>query len=337
MFAIIMERDKMRLQARNLSTCLGAVALCGALSSPAGAAGTDYPAHEIRFIVPWAPGGSTDIVGRALQHLAAKDGYKLVVENLAGASGSIGLAKVARSEPDGYTLGFGTTSTLVLHAQGITDLRPDQFTTIASASVDPMVLVVPKDGPATIEAFLDNMKENPGKISIGTSGANNISHLFAVMTSRAAKVPFIHVPYTGGSRVVTDLAGHQISAGVLKPSESKAQMDAGIIKPLAVYAQERLSFMPDVPTFKEKGYDVFPYGQVTQASYVVTPSGIPEPIRVKLVADFRKIIQSEEFQSFARQNGFFVEDSTGKALQKEIADMQVSFDKMGTQIFNSNK
>ncbi|HTK00693.1 MAG TPA: tripartite tricarboxylate transporter substrate binding protein [Bordetella sp.] len=327
----------MTLPAINPWIRLGAIALCGALSATAAAADASYPAHEIRFIVPWAPGGSTDIVGRALQHLAAKDGYTLVVENLAGASGSIGLAKVARSPADGYTLGLGTTSTLVLHTQGITDLRPDQFTTIASASIDPMVLVVPKDGPATVEAFLDNMKKNPGKVSIGTSGANNISHLFAVMTSRAAQVPFIHVPYTGGSRVVTDLGGHQITAGILKPSESKAQMDAGIIKPLAVYAEERLSFMPDVPTFKEKGYDVFPYGQVTQASYVVTPAGIPEPIRQKLVAEFRKIIQSDEFQSFARQNGFFVEDSTGTKLQKEIADMQTSFDKMGTQIFNTSK
>jgi len=313
----------MTLPAINPWIRLGAIALCGALSATAAAADASYPAHEIRFIVPWAPGGSTDIVGRALQHLAAKDGYTLVVENLAGASGSIGLAKVARSPADGYTLGLGTTSTLVLHTQGITDLRPDQFTTIASASIDPMVLVVPKDGPATVEAFLDNMKKNPGKVSIGTSGANNISHLFAVMTSRAAQVPFIHVPYTGGSRVVTDLGGHQITAGILKPS--------------AVYAEERLSFMPDVPTFKEKGYDVFPYGQVTQASYVVTPAGIPEPIRQKLVAEFRKIIQSDEFQSFARQNGFFVEDSTGTKLQKEIADMQTSFDKMGTQIFNTSK
>ncbi|MGB6103314.1 MAG: tripartite tricarboxylate transporter substrate binding protein [Pusillimonas sp.] len=327
----------MRSPLRKLASCLGAVALCGLLSVPAAAADADYPSREIRLIVPWAPGGSTDILGRVLQQLAAKDGYRLIVENLAGASGSIGLTRVARANPDGYTLGLGTTSTLVLHTQGITDLSPEQFTTIASASVDPMLLLVPKDGPDTIEAFLDNMKDNPGKVSIGSSGSNNISHLFAIMAAQAAQVPFIHVPYTGGSRVVTDLGGGQISAGVLKPSESKGQMDAGVIKPLAVFAQERLSFMPDVPTFKEKGYDVFPYGQVTQASYVVAPAGIPEPVREKLVAQFRKVIQSDEYKSFALQNGFFIEDSTGTALQKQIADMQASFDKMGTQIFSSDK
>ncbi|MGB3289419.1 MAG: tripartite tricarboxylate transporter substrate binding protein [Burkholderiaceae bacterium] len=326
----------MRLSFSKLASCLGALALCGLASASAAAADANYPNREIRLIVPWAPGGSTDILGRVMQQLAAKDGFKLIVENLAGASGSIGLTKVARAAPDGYTLGLGTTSTLLLHTQGLTDLRTDQFTSIASASVDPMLLLVKKDGPDTLEAFLENMKKNPGKVSIGSSGANNISHMFAVMAAKAAGVPFIHVPYTGGSKVVIDLGGGQISAAVLKPSESKAQTDAGVIKPLAVFAQERLSFLPDVPTFKEKGYDVFPYGPVVQGSYVVAPAGIPEPVREKLVAEFRKMIQSEEYRTFGLQNGFFVEDSTGKAFEKQINDMQAAFDKMGTAIFKSN-
>jgi len=323
----------MALPCRKFLSCL---AVASALAAPAAQAADAYPAHEIRLIVPWAAGGSTDIVGRAIQQMAAKEGLRLVVENVPGASGSIGLAKVARADADGYTLGLGTTSTLLLHTQGITDLRTDQFTPIAMASIDPMLLLVPKDGPATVEAFLDHMKKNPGKVSMGTSGANNISHLFTIMTGRAANVPYIQVPYTGGSRVVTDLAGHQITAGVLKPSESKGQIDAGIIRPLAVYAQERLSFMPDVPTFKEKGYDVFPYGQVTQATYVVGPAGLPEPIRQKLEAAFGKVIRSPEFRAFADQNGFFVEDSIGDQLKQEIDAMQASFDKMGSGIFSSS-
>lgn len=332
----------MTYSSRRLLPRLAAAIVGSALGASAWAADTKsghdaYPAHEIRLIVPWAPGGSTDIVGRKLQRLVADEGYNLVVENLPGASGALGMAKAARAPADGYTLVLGTTSILPLHTQGISDLRPDQFSYIASVSIDPMLLLVPQDGPKTLEAFLDNMKHNPGKVSIGTSGSNNISHLFTIMVSRAAGVPYIHVPYTGGSRVITDLMGHQTSASVLKPSESKAQTDSGMARPLAVFADERLPFMPNVPTFKEKGYNVFPYGQTTQATYLIAPAGLPEPIRRKLVAVFQKAIQSADYQAFARDNGFFVENSTGNALQKEIFDMQAAFDKMGSKIFTTSK
>jgi tripartite-type tricarboxylate transporter receptor subunit TctC len=294
-----------------------------------------YPSHEIQFIVPWAPGGSTDIVARKLQSMVAADGLKLIVENFPGATGTIGLARVARAAPDGYTIGMGTTSTLSLAAQGLTDLRTDQFTTIASASIDPIILVVPKNGNTpTLESFLQRMKDNPGKVSIGTPGSNNIGHIFSVMAARAAGSTFIHVPYTGGGRVIIDLAGKQIDAGALKPSESRSQIQAGLVMPIAVFSDERLSFFPNVPTFKEKGYDVFPYGPIVQKTYVVTPAGLPVPIRDRLVAAFRKAIQSDDYKKFANENGFFIDDVTGPALDKEINDMQASFNTMGTKIFS---
>ncbi|MGP1614387.1 MAG: tripartite tricarboxylate transporter substrate binding protein, partial [Pollutimonas bauzanensis] len=225
-----------------------------------------------------------------------------------------------------------TTSTLSLAAQGLTDLRTDQFTTIATASIDPIMLLVPKDGNTpTLESFLERMKANPGKVSIGTPGSNNIGHIFAAMTSKAAGVDFIHVPYTGGSRVIVDLAGKQIDAGALKPSESRGQIEAGLVTPIGVFSDQRLSFFPDVPTFKEKGYDVFPYGPVVQMTYVVAPPGLPEPIKEKLIAVFRKAIQSDRYKAFAEQNGFFVEDVTGAALGRKIDGMQTSFNTISTK------
>lgn len=313
-----------------------AVLLISVAAGTALAADPAYPSREIRFIVPWAAGGATDVATRALGRVLADEGFRLIVENVPGNTAQIGLAKVAGAAPDGYTLGMGTSSTLALAGQGLTVLKPGQFTAIAVASVDPLLLLVPANGPATLEAFLAHMKKNPGKVSIATPGNNNVNHLFAVMTARAAGTEFINVPYQGGARVITDLAGKQVDAAVLKPSESRTQIEAGLVKPIAVFAQERLSFYPAVPTFKEKGFDVFPYGSVSQLSYVVAPAGLPAPVREKLVAVFRKAIQSPQYKAFAAQSGYFVEDVTGGELDKQLVQMQKAFDVVGAKVFKQN-
>src|SRR5665647_640869 len=180
-----------------------ATVLIGVWSVCALAADQAYPAREIKMIVPWASGGSTDIAARYLQKLVAEDGFRLIVENVPGASATIGLTRVANATPDGYVIGMGTSSTLSLASQGLTPLRIDQFTSIVNASTDPLLLLVPTAGGATtLEAFLEHMKQNPGKVSMGTSGNNNITHIFCIMTAQAAKTSFIHVPYPGGARVI---------------------------------------------------------------------------------------------------------------------------------------
>lgn len=298
------------------------------------AADLPYPAREIRMIVPWASGGSTDIAARFLQKLLAEDGFRLIVENVPGASAIIGLTRVANAAPDGYVIGMGTSSTLSLAAQGLTPLRVDQFMSIANASTDPLLLLVPTaGGPPTLEAFLEHMKENPGKVSMETSGNNNTTHIFCIMTEQAAKTGFIPVPYPGGTRVITDFVGKHIQAAVLKPSESKSQIDAGLARPTATFTEKRLSWYADVPTFKEKGYDVFPYTPVVQMSYVVAPAGLPPPIREKLIAVFRKAIQSPQYKAFAEQNGFYVDNLNGAAHEAELVSMQKAFRTVGTKIF----
>ena len=256
-----------------------------------------FPNKEIRFVVPWNAGGSNDIAARALAQLAAEQGVRVIVENVPGATGSIGMSKVANAEPDGYTIGMGTSSTLALIAQNLTPLRNEQFAPIARVTMDPLVLLVPANSPvATLEGFIGHLKKNPGKVSIGTPGSNNLNHIFAVMAGRAAGVDVIAVPYTGGSKVIADLAGKQIDAAVLKPSESKAQIDGGLVKPIGVFANERLKALPEVPTFKERGFDVFPYGPLVQMAYIVAPAATPQPVRERLTAIFGKAIQSAKFK-----------------------------------------
>jgi tripartite-type tricarboxylate transporter receptor subunit TctC len=311
------------------------IAILASFSACALAAAPVFPEKEIKFIVPWSPGGSNDVAARALQKIVQDEGFRVIVENIPGATGIIGLTRLANAAPDGYTIGISTTSTLTLAAQGLTTLRPDQFTHIARVSVDPLLLLVSHNGPATLEAFIDTMKKNPGKVSIGTPGNNNVNHIFAAMTARAAGVDFINTPYPGGAKVIADLAGNHIQAAVLKPSESKSQIDAGLVKPIAIFSENRVPFYPNVPTFKEKGYDAYPYGQVTQMAYIVAPAGLPAPIRERLTTVFRKAIQSERFKTFASANGFYVDDMTGAKLETEVVNMQKNMTTVAAKVFKA--
>ncbi|MDS1139086.1 tripartite tricarboxylate transporter substrate binding protein [Pusillimonas sp. SM2304] len=297
----------------------------------------DFPARDIQFVIPWNAGGSNDIAARQLQNIMQKQSdVNLIVENVPGATGSIGMTRVARSAPDGYTVGMGTSSTLAQIAQKLTPLQNDQFTPIARVSVDPLILLVPENSPASdLKGFLEYMKKNPG-VSIGTPGTNNLNHIFAEMTARAADTSYINVPYTGGAKVIIDLAGNQIQAAVLKPSESKGQIDAGKVRPLGVFANERLEVMPDIPTFKELGYDVFPFGPLVQMAYVVAPAGIPEEARAKLITLFSKAIESQEFKSFADQNGVVISPLNGEDLTKEINDVQNTLNSVAAQVFKKD-
>lgn len=297
-----------------------------------------FPAKEIKLVVPWNAGGSNDLAGRLLSQLLAEQGVKLVVENVPGATGSIGMTRVANAEPDGYTVGMGTSSTLALIAQGLTPLKNEQFAPIARVTVDPLVLLVPTSAPTgTLENFVAHVKRNPGKVSVGIPGTNNLNHVFAVMTGRAAGTDVIAVPYTGGAKVIVDLAGKQVEAAVLKPSESKAQMDAGLVKPIGVFANERLGAMPDIPTFREKGFDVFPYGPLVQMSYLVAPVATPPAVVERLTTIFGRAIQSAKFKAWAEGGGAVVDNLTGASLGREVSSVTRSLAEVGKKVFVSEK
>jgi tripartite-type tricarboxylate transporter receptor subunit TctC len=312
-----------------LVTVSAAVVIC----APSWSA-DQFPSKEIRLVVPWNAGGSNDISARALAQILGEKGVRVIVDNVPGATGAIGMQRVANAAPDGYTVGMGTSSTLALMAQGLTPLRNEQFTAIARVTTDPLILLVPaasKQG--SLELFVDHAKKNNGKISIGTPGSNNLNHIFAVMSGRVVGSEVLVVPYTGGSRVIADLAGQQIDAGVLKPSESKAQIDGNLVKPIGVFANERLKVLPEVPTFKEKGYDVFPYGQLVQMAYIAAPANLPPDVHAKLINLFQGAIQSAKFKAVADQGGALVDDLTGPALSQTIVAMEKTLKEVGKQVF----
>jgi tripartite-type tricarboxylate transporter receptor subunit TctC len=298
----------------------------------------DFPNREIRLVVPWNVGGSNDISARQLSKILASDGITLVVENVPGATGTIGMTRVANANPDGYTIGMGTSSTLAMIAQGLTPLKNDQFAPIARVTTDQLLLLVPAASPAKdIDSFGVMVKKNPGKISVGTPGSNNLNHIFAVMTGNVVNSEVNVIPYTGGSKVVVDLAGKQLDAAVLKPSESKAQIDSNLIRPLGVFANERIKTLPNVPTFKEKGYNVFPHGPLVQMAYLVAPAKTPPQVQEKLIAIFSKAIQDPRFRSASEEGGASVDNLTGKALEKEIVDVTNTLAVVGKKVFTEQK
>ncbi|MDB5620833.1 tripartite tricarboxylate transporter substrate binding protein [Tardiphaga sp.] len=311
---------------------LGLVLGCWSLPSHAQ---SNFPQKDITFIVPWNAGGSNDVAARALDPILREHGIKIVIENIVGATGVIGMKRVATSTPDGYTIGMGTSSTLALIAQNKANgLTNGAFTHIARVSTDPLMLLVASTGPIkTLPDYIANMKAKPGKVTIGTPGNYNLNHIFASMTARAAGVDYVNVPYTGGSKVVADLIGQHVDSGVLKPSETLGQIQDNLLKPLGVFANERLEMFPDVPTFKEKGIDVFPYGPVVQMAYVVGPANLPDDVRTRLTTAFRAAIQDQRFKEFAKKNVFLVDDMTGDALAKEVDIVASAIGKVAAQTF----
>jgi tripartite-type tricarboxylate transporter receptor subunit TctC len=320
------------------NTAVALACLAATLQTTASHAQSGFPQRDINFIVPWNAGGSNDVAARALDPILREQGIKIVIENVVGATGTIGMRRVASAAPDGYTLGMGTSSTLALIAQGKTPLKNTDFTHIARVSTDPLMLLVSTKAPQkSLDDFIGYMKSKPDKVSIGTPGSYNLNHIFASMTARAAGVNYVNVPYTGGSKVVADLLGQHVDSGVLKPSETLGQIQDNLLKPLGVFANERLEMFPDVPTFKDKGFDVFPYGPVVQMAYVVAPANLPADVRTRLITAFRNAIQDPRFKEFAKKNVFLVDDMTGDALTKEVDSVAGALGTVAEKVFPKEK
>jgi tripartite-type tricarboxylate transporter receptor subunit TctC len=308
--------------------------LVAALQATASHGQTNFPQRDITFIVPWNAGGSNDVAARALDPILREHGIKIVIENVVGATGVIGMKRVANAAPDGYTLGMGTSSTLALIAQGKAPLKNSDFTHIARVSTDPLMLLLSaKSEQKSLDDFIKFMKGNPDKVTIGTPGNYNLNHIFASMTARAAGVNYVNVPYTGGSKVVGDLLGQHVDSGVLKPSETLGQIQDGLLKPIGIFANQRLEMFPEVPTFKEKGFDVFPYGPVVQMAYVVAPANLPDDVKTKLISAFRAAISDPRFKEFAKKNAFLVDDLAGDALTKEVDSVATALGTVAAQVF----
>lgn len=295
----------------------------------------NFPTKEIKLIVPWGPGGATDLMARAMQPIfKQKFGVTLVVINKPGGGSAVGLTELITSKPDGYTLGIASSSILSLMALDEVKWETDRFTNIALVSEDPLLLLVKAGGQfKTLDDFMRYVKANPGKVTVGTSGSRNVNHALAVLAAEIVGSEIRQVPFDSGSKTMAALLGGHIDAAVLKPSETMTQINSGEALALGVFRDKRLSVLPNVPTFKEAGYDVFEAGRIAQVSYIVAPAGLPKDIREKLSEMFREVLSSKEFQDFAAANGFIAEPMTGSELDTMLSNLYKALKQVATKVF----
>jgi tripartite-type tricarboxylate transporter receptor subunit TctC len=280
-----------------------AILLAGATVAPLGA--QTYPNKPIRFVLPFPPGGPTDILGRILgQKLAERLGQPVIPENRPGAGANIGLEIGAKARPDGYTITLASPSLSIsptlykkLNYDPVKDFAP-----IALVAEIPNVLLVRPDLPAkTLKELVDYAKANPGKVNFGSGGIGTSNHLASELFKTLAKIDIVHVPYKGSNQAMIGMLAGEVTMVVVGLPPSQAQIQAGKVRALAVLSDERLPSFPAIPTSKEAGIDSF---EVTTWYGMLAPAGPPRDIVNRLNGELVKIIAMPDTKEKMQNAGF---------------------------------
>jgi tripartite-type tricarboxylate transporter receptor subunit TctC len=285
----------------------GLASLSASVWTPPAFAQGRYPDRPIRLIVPFAPGGATDVVGRLWAQKIGPALGTVVTENKASGGGALGASEVARARPDGYTFLFGNTSTQVLLP--VLMRRPPydplkDFDSISILCVSPTVIVVHASVPArTLKELIAYAKANPGKLSYGSAGAGTLTNLAGELFKELIDAPdIVHIPYKGSAPGITDLASGHIS--MMTPNVGGALLDfhrTGKVRILAVAAEARLRAAPDIPTAQEAGLPGMVAGNFNG---LFAPAGLPAGIADQIAAGTRRLLADEEFDKLLVASGF---------------------------------
>jgi tripartite-type tricarboxylate transporter receptor subunit TctC len=276
-----------------------------------------WPNRPVTLIVPYPPGGTSDVVGRQLaQRLREELGAVFVIENKAGAATAIGATYVARAPRDGYTLllSAGTTFTVIPHLSENLQYRLEDFEPVAAVATVPFAFVVKKDFPAkNLLEFISYAKANPGRINNATNGQGSMVHLLGELIAKELDVKLTQVHYKGAAPATLDMISGVIDSNVEALTSAVPNVNAGQYRALAVLSAERLPLMPAVPTFRELGYPSI-VGETWYA--VFAPAGTPGAVVGKLNAALRKITTSESFDEAMRKLGNEAKASTPAELRE---------------------
>src|SRR5712672_1089961 len=258
------------------------LAVLAGVAAPAAA--QDFPSRPVTMIIPFAAGGPTDVLGRIVgARMSEVLGQKLVIENVGGAGGMTGSARVAQAKPDGYSMLLGTVGT---HAQGQTLYKKPlynaatDFTPVALIADVPIVLIARKDLPvANLKEFVEYSKKNQDKMTFGSAGAGSATHLGCVVLNSAMGTNITHVPYRGTGPAMQDLQGGRIDFLCEVVSTAKPQIDGGTVKALAILTKQRSPALPNVATAAEQG---LPDVEAYTWNAIFLPKGAPDAIVKKL-------------------------------------------------------
>lgn len=300
----------------------------GGDSDSAGGDASDFPKKTIELTAPSSAGGSTDLISRAIAQAAEKPlGQSVVVVNKEGANGAVGGKAVLSSKPDGYKIVLLPQSlfaiTPLLEGSAPIDLEDMQY--IGGVSVEDYVLVVPADSPVK---SLDDLLQEGKKVKFGTTGAGTGSQLAQALMFAQAKVDATDVPFDGGSELITALLGSQVDVGATQVAEAAPQIKGGKLRAIAVFSEERLPSLKDVPTAKEAGSDVV----VNQRRWLAAPKDTPDAVLDVLREDFATAKQDPSFQTFLDENHVARWEVEPDNVKSEVETARATYEKLVDQL-----
>jgi len=286
----------------------------------------DYPTKPLTYIVCFNPGGETDITAR-IQESALKKYYKegVVITYKIGGGGSVGWAELVKTKPDGYTLAGDNLPHIILQPmlRGNAGYKTLDIKQVYMFESTPNILVVRSDSPyKTLKDFIAAAKAKPGTLTLGGSGSSTANDLGTIMLNKAAGIKTVYIPFTGSGPVVPALLGGHVT-GLMTYSTMAVQQKEKF-RPLAIMSEERMSVLPDVPTFKELGYDL------VEGAYrgVAAPPGTPDDIVEKAAAIYDKVMQDPDVIKKMDENGFKIERMGPKASTELVKKRMVLYKEM---------
>lgn len=304
--------------------------LLGLILLPLLAFGQAYPNKPVRLIVGFPAGGPADIFGRALAHgMASELGQPVVVENIAGVGGVLGVDRAAKSAPDGYTLCINSASPLVIAPYSLTkipyDVKKDFAFVTLVVRVPEVVAVHPSVPAGTLADLISYARANPGKVNFGSAGSGSITHLAGELLKAEAKVDLVHVPYKGAAPAVNDLLGGQVQMGIFDVPVLLAHIRSGKLKALAITSATRAPSLPEVPTTGELNYPNVNsdnwYGLIMAAA---TPADIQRRVHSAAVAALKSKAVEEQFSKV----GGIASPGSPQEYAKFIASEQTKWSKI---------
>jgi tripartite-type tricarboxylate transporter receptor subunit TctC len=303
------------------------LALTVSFAVVASAQAQNYPNKPIKLIIPFPPGGTTDIVGRVVADKLGKElGQAVIVENRGGGGGSIGATVIAKSEPDGYTIGMSTVSTHAVNTACNPKLGYDpiaDFVPITNLARTANVLTVnPKFPPQNFKEFLELVKKNPGKFSYASSGTCSIAHMMGEQFKASTGTFITHIPYRGAGPALNDVLGGQVEIMFDNLPSSISHIQSGKLRPVAVAWHKRIDSMPNVPTFAELGLK-----EVNDPAWygLVAPLKTPDDIIKKINAAAVKVLRMPEVRDRFIQSGA---EPVGNTPDEYAAEIKAELEKM---------
>lgn len=290
----------------------------GLAGSAPPAPAASYPTKPITLLIPWPPGGITDMIGRTFAKVLPESlGQTIVIVNRPGGAGTIGTSECIRARPDGYTTCITAAGPLTTQPH-LSDLpySAEDYIPVIHLGNNPIVLAVRADAAwPDARALLNHVRENPERVRVGHHGAGSFGHLGLIRLQQDAKISLTPVPFAGAAPAVTALLGGHVEAIAVHPGEVWAQVEAGKARVLTVFQAKRNFRYLDAPTMKELGYDI----QAGVFNVVLLPKGTPPEV-VRTVHDaFKKGLESQAYQDFAREFAYEIEYLDQGAARKKIA------------------